>query len=56
MTAYEDTKFILKKHKIVPDKRLGQNFLVDDSALNKIAENVSEDDIVIEIGPRNSAI
>ena len=38
---------------IKPNKRLGQNFLIDKSALNKIisAADLSEKDIVLEIGP-----
>lgn len=51
MNAYEQTKYIMEKYKIVPNKNLGQNFLFDEEALKKIAEEVYEDDIVIEIGP-----
>ncbi len=42
-----------KKYGIKPLKRLGQNFLIDESVLNKIIEtaNLSVDDIVLEIGP-----
>lgn len=36
-----------------PDKRLGQNFLVDQSSLNKViqAAKIEADDTVLEIGP-----
>jgi len=46
-------KEILKKHKIRPLKRLGQNFLIDKRVLEKIvnAANLSSKDIVLEIGP-----
>ena len=46
-------KEILKKYKIRPLKRLGQNFLIDKRVLEKIvnAANLSSDDIVLEIGP-----
>ncbi|MBT3669084.1 MAG: 16S rRNA (adenine(1518)-N(6)/adenine(1519)-N(6))-dimethyltransferase RsmA [Chloroflexi bacterium] len=44
---------LLKKYAIRPTKGLGQNFLIDDSALKKIvaAADVSSNDVVLEIGP-----
>ena len=52
-SSLEETKFILSKYKITANKRLGQNFLIDDNIINNIIEasNVDEDDLVIEIGP-----
>ncbi len=46
-------KILLKKYKIYPLKRLGQNFLVDKSAIKKIIEvaDLEPEDIVLEIGP-----
>ena len=43
----------LKKHNLVANKALGQNFLVDDSVLEKIVDagNLSSSDTVIEISP-----
>lgn len=32
-------------------KRLGQNFLIDESVIERIVQEVSEDDTVLEIGP-----
>ena len=32
-------------------KRLGQNFLIDETVINRIVEEVSADDIILEIGP-----
>ena len=32
-------------------KRLGQNFLVDESVIERIVQEVSPDDTVLEIGP-----
>ena len=32
-------------------KRLGQNFLVDESVINRITDEVQPDDTVLEIGP-----
>lgn len=44
---------ILKQYGLRPDKRLGQNFLVQDSALQRIVEisGVGSADTVLEIGP-----
>lgn len=58
MNAYNETKDILKKYSISANKRLGQNFLIDDDVIERIiqAADVTEDDLIIEIGPglRNS--
>ncbi len=51
MNLYEETKYIIEKYNVNPNKRLGQNFLINEEVLNKIAEDVNKDDIVIEIGP-----
>ncbi len=53
MNIYEETKFIMKKYGIYANKSLGQNFLIDDDVVNKIVDsaNISNDDLVIEIGP-----
>lgn len=50
---YEKTKFILKKYKISANKSLGQNFLINDTVVEKIVESadVSQEDLIIEIGP-----
>lgn len=52
-SSLEDTKFILKKYKITANKKLGQNFLIDDGVINDIVEasNINDKDLVIEIGP-----
>ncbi len=44
---------VLKKYGLRADKALGQNFLQDDSVLEKIANaaEILEDDCVLEIGP-----
>lgn len=51
--SLEDTKFILKKYHIQANKKLGQNFLINDEVINGIVEasNIQKDDLVIEIGP-----
>jgi 16S rRNA (adenine1518-N6/adenine1519-N6)-dimethyltransferase len=47
-----DLPGLLKSHGLRPDKRLGQNFLMDDAILAKIvaAAEVEPDDTVVEIG------
>ena len=44
---------LLRRFGLRPDKRLGQNFLVDQSALRKIVEiaAISLEDAVLEVGP-----
>jgi 16S rRNA (adenine1518-N6/adenine1519-N6)-dimethyltransferase len=48
-----DIPELLRMHNLRPDKRLGQNFLMDAAALERITEaaGVSENDTVLEIGP-----
>ena len=48
-----DTPDLLHRHGLYPDKRLGQNFLVDRSFLNQIVAiaQIETNDIVLEIGP-----
>ena len=49
----EETRFIMNKYNIKANKSLGQNFLINDEAINKIVEssNVESEDLIIEIGP-----
>ena len=51
MNLYEETKYIIDKYNVYPNKKLGQNFLINEQSLNKIAEDVNSDDTIIEIGP-----
>ncbi|MBK6645530.1 MAG: LCP family protein [Anaerolineales bacterium] len=48
-----DAAAVLKRYGLRPDKKLGQNFLQDSSALEKIADaaEIQADDCVLEIGP-----
>lgn len=50
---YEDTKFLMKKYGITANKKLGQNFLIDENVIDTIVNTseISSDDLVIEIGP-----
>ena len=51
MNIFEETKYIMNKYNVHPNKKLGQNFLFDENALYKIAQDVQKDDVIIEIGP-----
>src|SRR5512146_782518 len=48
-----DVPALLRRYGLRPDKRLGQNFLIDPAALQKVVEaaGVEEDSAVLEIGP-----
>jgi 16S rRNA (adenine1518-N6/adenine1519-N6)-dimethyltransferase len=48
-----DVPGLLKRYGLRPDKRLGQNFLIDDKALSRVlaAGEPGSDDLVLEIGP-----
>lgn len=51
MNIIEETKYIINKYNVHPNKKLGQNFLIDPNSLEKIAQEVNKNDTVIEIGP-----
>ena len=53
MNLYEETIKVLKQYKITANKKLGQNFLVDEKIIEEIikAANISKKDLIIEIGP-----
>ena len=53
MNIFEETRFIMKKYGITANKKLGQNFLIDDNAIEAIvsSSNITKEDLVIEIGP-----
>jgi len=48
-----DIPGLLRRHRLNPEKGLGQNFLVDVSALQRVADaaGMEPDDTVLEIGP-----
>ena len=50
---YKETQFILNKYKISANKKLGQNFLINEEVVQNIinSSNITENDLVIEIGP-----
>ena len=49
----ETIKGLCRKYGLKPSKEAGQNFLVDDSVLQKIVEaaDLKRDDVVLEVGP-----
>lgn len=49
----EETRFIIEKYGIRANKRLGQNFLINEEVITNIvkASDITENDLVIEIGP-----
>ena len=53
MNLLQETKFIMKKYGIIANKKLGQNFLIDEYVVNEITNiaDVSKNDLIIEIGP-----
>lgn len=50
---YNETKFLMKKYGITANKKLGQNFLIDENVIDTIADasNITNEDLIIEIGP-----
>ncbi len=52
-SLYNETRQIMKRYNITANKKLGQNFLIDDNVLRTIVESaeISKEDLVIEIGP-----
>ena len=53
MNSYQETMYLLKKYHLTANKKLGQNFLIDDEAIAGIvtAAQITKEDLVIEIGP-----
>lgn len=53
MNLYQETKFLMDRYHITANKRLGQNFLIEEEVVEDIIEaaQVSKEDLVIEIGP-----
>lgn len=51
--VYDETRFLMQKYGITANKKLGQNFLIDENVLNTIidASEITNEDMVIEIGP-----
>ncbi|MEM3577705.1 MAG: 16S rRNA (adenine(1518)-N(6)/adenine(1519)-N(6))-dimethyltransferase RsmA [Candidatus Bathyarchaeia archaeon] len=52
MSLLEETKFLLRKYRITPKKRLGQNFMVNQSIFQLMADyaSLTENDVALDIG------
>lgn len=53
MNLQEETKSILNKYHLRANKKLGQNFLINEEIIKEIVQKaeITKDDVVIEIGP-----
>lgn len=53
LNLFQETNFILKKYGLSANKKLGQNFLIDEFVVEDICDiaNISKNDLIIEIGP-----
>lgn len=53
MNLYQETIFLMKKYNIYANKKLGQNFLIDENVVDGIISNsnINNEDLIIEIGP-----
>jgi 16S rRNA (adenine1518-N6/adenine1519-N6)-dimethyltransferase len=53
LSSHKATKEIVQKHKFRFSKSLGQNFLIDDTIIDRIIDgaNIGENDYVMEVGP-----
>ena len=53
MNLRDETIAILNKYGLRANKKLGQNFLINEEIIHDIVEKaeISEEDVVIEIGP-----
>lgn len=58
LTSPSYVRDLLREHNIRIKKRFGQNFLIDNNILQRIVEaaDLSQDDIVVEIGPGVGAL
>ena len=52
MSLLQETRFLLRRYRFFPKKRLGQNFLIDNHILQKLLfyASISDADVVLEIG------
>ena len=49
----EETKNLMRRYQITANKKLGQNFLINENVVEEILQsaNITKEDFVIEIGP-----
>jgi len=52
LNLFKETRTLLRQHRIFPKKRLGQNFVIDNSLLQSVIAyaDTSNDDVVLEVG------
>ena len=50
--SLSETKFLLRKHRILPNKLLGQNFMVEPSVFQSLSDyaSVNRNDVVLDVG------
>jgi len=53
VSLLEDTTLLLKKHDIKPNRKLGQNFIIDRAVLDREISyaNIKRSDTILEVGP-----
>ena len=53
MNLYEETHYLMKKYNLSANKKLGQNFLINQDVIEKImmSSEITKEDLIIEIGP-----
>ncbi|MFH1187504.1 MAG: rRNA adenine dimethyltransferase family protein [bacterium] len=53
MLLLQETKLICKQHNIIPSRKRGQNFLINEDVYKKIIEiaDLSKEDAALEVGP-----
>ncbi|MDA3798954.1 MAG: 16S rRNA (adenine(1518)-N(6)/adenine(1519)-N(6))-dimethyltransferase RsmA [Kiritimatiellae bacterium] len=58
LTSKSDIRDILNNYGLHPNKRLGQNFLVDKNIINIIVDaiEITPDDVILEVGPGLGAL
>lgn len=58
MNLYEETNMLLKQYNLKANRKLGQNFLINQDIIEEIVNNskISSEDVVIEIGPGLGAL
>jgi 16S rRNA (adenine1518-N6/adenine1519-N6)-dimethyltransferase len=52
MSLYKETRSLLQRYEILPKKRLGQNFVIDNSLLQSLISygNIDKEDTILEVG------
>jgi 16S rRNA (adenine1518-N6/adenine1519-N6)-dimethyltransferase len=53
VNLFEETKMLLNEYNLRANKRLGQNFLINQDIIDEVIDkaNINKDDVVLEIGP-----